>query len=107
MSKSDGRFRASLLLATLLLSACQTPGDGAGNPGAEGQGTGTGAQQQAAAIPGVTANDLPGLQRELAQNVGDRVFFVTDHWDLSPDDQSILRRQAARPPGSASIRGFS
>ncbi|HWT97276.1 MAG TPA: peptidoglycan-associated lipoprotein Pal [Terriglobales bacterium] len=95
MSKSAGRLSASVLLATLLLSACGTSGDGAANPGGDGQGTATGTQQQTAGVSTVSANDLPGLQRELTQNVGDRVLFVTDRWDLSSDDQSILRRQAA------------
>ena len=95
MSKSAGRLTASSLLVTLLLSACGTSGDGAANPGGEGQGAAPGTQQQTAGLPTVSASDLPGLQRELSQDVGDRVLFVTDRWDLSPDDQSILRHQAA------------
>lgn len=105
---------ALLLLANLLLSACQTTGDsvpdqGAAGSGIAGQGIGNPAQQQTAGLSGVTATDLPGLQRELAQSVGDRVFFATDRWDLSPDDQTILRRQAAwlaqHPQLSVTIAG--
>jgi peptidoglycan-associated lipoprotein len=121
MSKFYGRASAPLLLAAFLLSACQNAGDTASGRAETGRvetgrgetelGSGDQVASQTAAVTGVGASDLPGLQRELGRNVGDRVFFTTDHWDLSPDAQEILRRQAAwlhqHPLLSVTIAGYS
>ena len=37
----------------------------------------------------------PGSEQDLAQNVGDRVFFELDHSDLSQEARQTLDRQAA------------
>jgi peptidoglycan-associated lipoprotein len=110
-SHSRSGLTLSLLLAALVLSACQ-PGDEPIKDQGTNSGSGTASIQQAAATPGdVTANDLPSLQRQLAQQVGDRVFFETDHWDLSSADQTILRQQAAwlsaHPQLAVTIAGHS
>ena len=90
--------RPLLGLGLLLLGACaSSDGDKAG------PGTATGAQpDQLAAANGanatngaVTPGGIAALQQELVQTVGDRVFFETDHWDLTSADQETLRRQAA------------
>jgi peptidoglycan-associated lipoprotein len=44
---------------------------------------------------GQTGAAQPGSQADLAQNVGDRVFFDTDHSDLSQEARQTLDRQAA------------
>lgn len=44
---------------------------------------------------GQTAGPAPGSQGDLVANVGDRVFFDYDRYDLSADAQATLQRQAA------------
>ena len=41
------------------------------------------------------ASAVPGSQRDLAQSVGDRVYFESDATDLTPKAQATLDRQAA------------
>ncbi len=68
-----------LCAALALLSACDTtPKDGSG-------ANGTGSQSTA----------RPGSQEDLVVNVGDRVFYGFDRYDLSPEARSTLDRQAA------------
>lgn len=67
----------SLIAAVALIAACDTtPKDGAGAGGA-GQ-----------------TSIRPGSQEDLAQNVGDRVFFGTDRSDLNTEARTTLGRQA-------------
>ncbi len=40
-------------------------------------------------------NVAPGTQQDLAQNVGDRVFFGYDRYDLSDEARATLEKQAA------------
>jgi peptidoglycan-associated lipoprotein len=78
------RFKLlSIFAALLLLSACET----APKEGGETSGGG----QQAAPVSGPT----PGTQEDLVVNVGDRVFFDFDKYDLKPDARSTLDRVAA------------
>lgn len=80
------------LALVVLVSACSEMGSGtspkdlyagpAGNTGAEGP---FGAR---------VGNVIVGSQRDLAINVGDRVFFETDQFDLSSQARDVLRRQA-------------
>jgi peptidoglycan-associated lipoprotein len=37
----------------------------------------------------------PGSEQDFASNVGDRVYFVVDQADLTPEAQEILSKQAA------------
>lgn len=41
------------------------------------------------------AGIVPGSQEDLEANVGDRIFFDYDRYDLDEGDKAILRRQAA------------
>ena len=43
---------------------------------------------------GVDGSALPGSQQDLVVNVGDRVFFGYDRYDLTPEAQATLDRQA-------------
>ncbi|MDE3060412.1 MAG: peptidoglycan-associated lipoprotein Pal [Pseudomonadota bacterium] len=70
----------AVLSAVFLLAACET------SPSSM-----SGKQGGGAAGGPVT----PGSEQDLAQNVGDRVFFDTDKSDLSADAQQTLGRQAA------------
>jgi peptidoglycan-associated lipoprotein len=64
-------LKAVVLAAVLLTAAaCQTTKTGAGGP-------------------------KPGSQEDLVANVGDRVFFDFDKYDLKADAQATLQRQAA------------
>lgn len=48
---------------------------------------------------GIFGEDLAGpgsgTQADLVTNVGDRIFFGTDRYDLSPEARSVLEAQAA------------
>jgi peptidoglycan-associated lipoprotein len=71
----------AVLSAVFLLAACDTaPGSSSGQ-GGKGANSG-----------GPTT---PGSQEDLAQNVGDRVFFDYDSSALSADSQHTLEKQAA------------
>ena len=74
----------SVLAAVALVAACETAPEG--GAGAAGAG--------AAAAP-TTAAVLPGSQQDLVVNVGDRVFFDFDKFNLKPEAQRTLERQAA------------
>ena len=76
----------------LLLGACSsdpeaTPASGpaagsyTGGPGAGGTGGRGGRDVTSTAV----GQPRPGSQEDLAQNVGDRVLFETDRYDLAPD----------------------
>jgi len=65
--------------ALFLLAACDT------TPNKSGAGNGTGSASGGPATP--------GTQEDLAQNVGDRVFFEYDSSELSADAQHTLDRQ--------------
>lgn len=68
-----------LLAAVLLVAACETTPPPA---------------SQTATNPGaVTAT--PGSQADFSQNVGDRVFFEYDSFQLTPEARQTLTRQAA------------
>ena len=77
----------SALAAALLLAACASDEPAAtGDAGASGGTTDTGTTQGAV---------TPGSAEDFQQNVGDRVFFETDRYDLSAEAQSQLQKQAA------------
>ncbi len=69
-----------LLAAVLLVAACETTPA----PGTQ-TGASTGTQQVA----------TPGSQADFTQNVGDRVFFDYDSYQLSPEARQTLTRQVA------------
>jgi peptidoglycan-associated lipoprotein len=77
----------SAMAAALLLAACASDEPAAtGDAGASGGTNTTGTTQGAV---------TPGSPEDFQQNVGDRVFFDTDRYDLSGDAQSQLQKQAA------------
>ena len=69
-----------LMAALVLVSACDTTGDGSGDSMANG---------------GKGGPATPGSQQDLVTNVGDRVFFDLDKSDLKPEARATLDRQAA------------
>ncbi len=77
----------SALAAALLLAACASDEAAqSGNAAAGGSTTTDGISQGAV---------TPGSAEDFQQNVGDRVFFETDRYDLSAEAQSQLQKQAA------------
>ncbi len=73
---------APLFAIALLVAACSSSQE-AGTAGAGGL----------AGAGGVGAA-IPGSQQDLAVNIGDRVFFGTDRYDLTPEAQATLQGQA-------------
>lgn len=91
-------FRFLLMIGVVFtLSACSSTSDGSGDVGAqvttEGDGaTGPlyGTETGGAAGLGAT----PGSQADLVANVGDRVFFGFDRYDLTAEARNTLDLQA-------------
>ena len=69
----------SLCAALALLAACETAPKDAGNASAAGGQT----------------TVRPGSQEDLVVNVGDRVFYGFNRYDLTPEARATLDRQAA------------
>ncbi|MDH5748324.1 MAG: peptidoglycan-associated lipoprotein Pal [Rhodospirillales bacterium] len=87
------RFKfIALAAAALLLAACETAPDesatagGAGGAGAGGAG-GVGSSSSMA--------PKPGSNEDLVVNVGDRVFFGFNKYNLTSDARQTLEKQAA------------
>ncbi|WP_373087448.1 peptidoglycan-associated lipoprotein Pal [Sneathiella sp.] len=88
----------SIFTALLLVAACETApvetGDSSGM-GATTQTTGTSGSSTTTVVTETTSSVQPGSQEDLVLNVGDRVFFGFDKYDLSDEAQATLQRQAA------------
>lgn len=84
----------SVLAALLLLAACETAPEGnagaGGSGGAAGAGAGTGTGTTSSELPGPRA----GSAEDFVVNVGDRVFFDFDKYNLKPEARETLQRQA-------------
>ena len=79
----------SLLAAVVLVAACESTPQNDGSAGAGGGAT-------AGAAGPVRTGPAPGSQEDLVVNVGDRVFFGFDKFDLTPE---------ARQPWTVRLRG--
>ena len=100
----------SLVAAVALLAACES--DSTDMASAEGGGAtttvgqGPGDQVQVAAAP---AGPIAGSAEDLAVNVGDRLFFDFDAFDLKPDARAQIERWAAwlrqHPQNTVTIEG--
>lgn len=86
-----------IALLTVSVAACSSTKD----ESADGAVT-SGERMDGAGVDGYGANGtgmnggtaVPGTQEDLAQNVGDRVFFAYDSSDLAPEAMDTLNRQA-------------
>ncbi|MCP1334895.1 peptidoglycan-associated lipoprotein Pal [Futiania mangrovi] len=76
----------SLMMGLAACSSTDSAAPVATGAGAGGTGVSTGRVQ---------AGPAPGTVEEFQVEVGDRVFFGTDEYALSPDAQNTLRAQAA------------
>lgn len=78
------RFKiVTMIAAAALLSACSTAPDDQGDATAATGGTGT-----------TVKAPVAGSQEDLVVNVGDRVFFGFDKYDLTPTSLNTLKMQA-------------
>jgi len=81
-----------LFAAVALVSACETaPSGGAGSVGT--------AKSQSFTSPIIKS----GTQQDLVVNVGDRVFFDFDKYDLKADARKALEKQAAWMKANPSV----
>jgi peptidoglycan-associated lipoprotein len=75
----------------LFLAACEKAPEATST----GAGTGTAARPAAAATAPATAAIAPGSVQDFQVNVGDRVFFDYDKFDVKPAGKATLDKQAA------------
>jgi len=87
----------SMFAALTLVAACETA------PQDSGDSSGGGASSQAGSSSGSTGGTAsagttqvqPGSQEDLVLNVGDRVFFGFDKFNLGDEARATVQRQAA------------
>ena len=90
-----------LIAAVALVAACETaPSGGASAGGAGGAGGASGA---GGAKSAKTMAVKPGSQEDLVVNVGDRVFFNFDKFNISAEARKTLELQAAWMKKNASV----
>lgn len=87
------RFQVlAVIAAAALIAGCETaPEQNAAASGAGGSAPAVTQAQPMAPKMGPTA----GSKEDFVVNVGDRVFFDFDKFDLKPDAQATLKKQAA------------
>ncbi len=104
----------SMIAALTLVAACETA------PTDSGDSSGSGATSQASSSSGSGGsvsssnsgtNVQPGSQEDLVLNVGDRVFFGFDQYNLTAEARSTAQRQAewlkANPSVTVAIEGHA
>jgi peptidoglycan-associated lipoprotein len=93
MHRNLGLKVLSVVAALALVAACsKKPPQTATTAGTGGVGTSPAVTQPSTGAP--TNGVTPGTQEDLVTNVGDRVFFDTNGYSLSPEAQATLQRQA-------------
>ncbi len=103
----------SMFAALTLVAACETA------PQDSGDSSGGGASSQAGSSSGSTGGSAsggtnqvqPGSQEDLVLNVGDRVFFGFDQFNLGDEARATAQRQAAwlkaNPTVTVTIEGHA
>ncbi len=81
----------TVLAAATFLAACATPAEETVDTSAATTAQPAPAAPSAPSTPSI----IPGSQEDLVLNVGDRVFFAYDRYDLDSEAQDVLERQAA------------
>ena len=89
----------SLIAVAALLGACSTDPDttaSTAGSGASSTASTSGASSGSSVTSSVSAKAGPeaGSQEDLAVNVGDRVFFGFDKYDLDAEARTVMERQA-------------
>ena len=95
--KSFGVKILGVMAVTLLFASCAPKEEPIVEPPAPPVDTGP--PVEAVPTPPVEVEVIepgpaPGTQADFVANVGDRVFFAFNKWDLTPDSRAALRRQA-------------
>ena len=88
------RFKVlAVVAAVALIAGCETaPEQSAAASGAGGSAQPTVAQT----APAQPRGPVAGSKEDFVVNVGDRVFFDFDKFDLKPEAQETLKKQADR-----------
>ena len=77
----------------------------------DGMGAGALDGTETYGMDGAGAGVTPGSQQDLVVNVGDRVFFGYDRYDVSPEGQRVLEMQAEwlkrYPNNNVTIKGHA
>ena len=82
--------------AALLLAACSTPEDtSSSSTGSGSSGTGTTQQSTTSTAPTTVPGPAPGSQEDLTVEVGDRVFFDYDSYNIRADQRGTVEALAA------------
>ncbi|WP_340115171.1 peptidoglycan-associated lipoprotein Pal [Pelagibius sp. 7325] len=96
--------------AALLLAACSTPSEEASTTSGSGS-SGTGTTQQPQPAQPTIARPAPGSQEDLTVEVGDRVFFDYDMYNIRADQRGTVEALAAwldtNPSVTLSIEGHA
>ena len=94
-----GLKTVSLFAALALVAACETAPTESGDTSGSGSATQTSSSSSPSSAPASSASTASavkaGSQEDLVVNVGDRVFFAFDKYDLNNDARDTLKRQAA------------
>ncbi|MCP5368030.1 MAG: peptidoglycan-associated lipoprotein Pal [Hyphomicrobiales bacterium] len=89
------RFKfLSLFAAVILVAACETAPENSGASSGTGGGTTT-TTSTATTTTVQPQGPAPGSQEDLVVNIGDRVFFDFDKYNLKADARGTLEKQAA------------
>ena len=91
-----------LISAVALVSACETAPSGGASAGGAG-GASAGETKTEAKSMAKTMAVMPGSQEDLVVNVGDRVFFNYDKFNISTEAGKTLELQAAWLKRNASV----
>ncbi|MBT5267697.1 MAG: peptidoglycan-associated lipoprotein Pal [Rhodospirillaceae bacterium] len=86
----------SLFAAAALLAACETAPETTGSSAGTGSTAAPAAATTTTAAPAtmVSSKPAPGSSEEFVVDIGDRVYFGFDQYDLTADARTTLERQA-------------
>ncbi|NQU70362.1 MAG: peptidoglycan-associated lipoprotein Pal [Rhodospirillales bacterium] len=108
------RFQfAALVLAGFVLAACETTPDGGGSAAGTGAATANASDSASSSVSSqpLPGGVQPGSPEDLAVNVGDRVLFGFDRFDLSAEARDTLEKQSVwlkrYPNGTIVISGHT
>src|SRR3546814_19488376 len=97
--------------AALLLAACSTPSEEAATTSGSGSSSTGTTQSTTGTQSGAITGPAAGSQAELPVEVGDRVFFDFDSYDVRPDHRGTVEALAAwlapHPSVTLTIQGHA
>ncbi|MBL4907502.1 MAG: OmpA family protein, partial [Sneathiella sp.] len=89
----------SIFAALTLVAACETApkdsGDSSGGGASSQASNSSGNSGSSSANTGSASQVQPGSQEDLVLNVGDRVFFGFDKYNLADEARATVQRQSA------------